>query len=646
MRNLRLFVVVIILSLFQFISCTEKTGTTGNNSFDISGILLPSSFTESAGAEIEFRIVGGNGPKMGDIARFVPISDPSLRYDSPITGVNEKQFCLNIPKGITTGQYQLWIVRDKAQKKVGNIQINIKSNVEVEPEGDATVYGVVESDGAPISGVVVSDGYEVTITDDNGIYQMKSAKKHEYVFISLPSGYEAPLKGAIPQIHQALSLPATSPERADFNLKYVGDQTEHTMLFLGDMHLANRNNDRDQFGEFIADVNSFISGKKNIYACTLGDLTWDIYWVSNSYNLNNYLADIKKIPSLPIYNTIGNHDHTIQLEGDFLSASDFKDLIGPTYYSYNIGEIHYIVLDDINADNTGNPSDPDNGRKHYVEILDEQIDWLKKDLEHVSTSTPLIISMHAQLNSIWGTETLKNKDNLLAALSGYKTHFVTGHTHRLYNWDRLDERGYYEHNSGAVCGTWWWSGKLTAGIHIGLDGTPGGYQVFTIKGKDISWQYKATGKDISHQFRTYDRNEIDLSASKYCPHGSEANQTLFNQSIQNFAGKSSENIVYINIWNWDPEWKIEIKEGDKVLSYKKSGSIKDPLHLVAYEAPRYNTTSNQSSLAFKSGYKLEIFEVKASAPNTTLEIKVTDRFGNVYTESMRRPKAFQMSSYK
>ena len=37
---------------------------------------------------------------------------------------------------------------------------------------------------------MVSDGTEVTVTDDKGIYELKSAKKWGYVFISVPSGYE------------------------------------------------------------------------------------------------------------------------------------------------------------------------------------------------------------------------------------------------------------------------------------------------------------------------------------------------------------------------------------------------------------------------------------------------------------------------
>jgi hypothetical protein len=35
-----------------------------------------------------------------------------------------------------------------------------------------------------------------------------------------------------------------------------------------------------------------------------------------------------------------------------------------------------------------------------------------------------------------------------------------------------------------------------------------------------------------------------------------------------------------------------------------------------------------------------MFRAAASSPNSTLEIKVTDSFGRVYSETMERPKAF------
>ena len=39
-----------------------------------------------------------------------------------------------------------------------------------------------------------------------------------------------------------------------------------------------------------------------------------------------------------------------------------------------------------------------------------------------------------------------------------------------------------------------------------------------------------------------------------------------------------------------------------------------------------------------------LFKAVASSPTSTLEIKVTDVYGNVYTETMQRPKEFTYTS--
>ena len=69
-------------------------------------------------------------------------------------------------------------------------------------------------------------------------------------------------------------------------------------------------------------------------------------------------------------------------------------------------------------------------------------------------------------------------------------------------------------------------------------------------------------------------------------------------------------------------------------------ALKDPLYLITTIAKRFNDNdSTTGELSYT------IFKVKATAPDSTLEIKVTDRFGNVYTESMKRPKAFEIETY-
>ena len=75
----------------------------------------------------------------------------------------------------------------------------------------------------------------------------------------------------------------------------------------------------------------------------------------------------------------------------------------------------------------------------------------------------------------------------------------------------------------------------------------------------------------------------------------------------------------------------------------------DPLHIIAYTAKRLDgnvTISQNGSINFETGANRHMFRVKANSPTSTLEIKVTDRFGNEYTESMKRPKTFSTDTYK
>lgn len=87
---------------------------------------------------------------------------------------------------------------------------------------------------------MVSDGTEVTVTDAAGIYELRSAKRWGYVFISVPSGYEAPADGVRPLFYQRLLGASHVVERKDFTLTRVDGQDDFTLFLLGDMHLANR----------------------------------------------------------------------------------------------------------------------------------------------------------------------------------------------------------------------------------------------------------------------------------------------------------------------------------------------------------------------------------------------------------------------
>jgi hypothetical protein len=101
------------------------------------------------------------------------------------------------------------------------------------------------------------------------------------------------------------------------------------------------------------------------------------------------------------------------------------------------------------------------------------------------------------------------------------------------------------------------------------------------------------------------------------------------------------NEVLINIWGYDPGWTVEVKEGGTSLPVKRVSAL-DPLHIISYEAKRLNAGAVPTS-SFVTNSTSHMFKVTATTAAATLTISVTDRFGNVYTETMTRPKEFTWS---
>ena len=520
---------------------------------------------------------------------------------------------------------------------------NLKEDATIEPEKKEgyNVYGLVSCNGAGVPGVVISDGVDVTVTDQNGVYYLKSEEYNQTVFISIPSGYEVESEGVLPKFYAALDGKVSTTERVDWNLTKVDNQ-DHIMYVMGDMHLANRTKDLAQFANFTTDLNNQISlnNAKRQYGLTLGDMTWDKYWYDNKYDLRHYKETINSsLSNIQIFHTIGNHDHDMNSAGDFNTVTLYKNVLAPNYYSFNIGNIHYVVMDDILCTNDGNGS-----RTYDKTFTENQLNWLKKDLEFVDKSKVLVIAMHAQIYNEDGSYALLNSGKIEEIVSGYTTHMLSAHTHVIWNNDLTATKNIYHHNSGAICGTWWWTGNYTFDLNLCKDGSPAGYYIYNMNGNSVKWRLKPTGQKIDHAFRTYDRNQIRLTAATFAPKASASNAAKLESSASDWVKASNENYVYFNVYDYDSSWTIEVKENGKLLPYELV-NIKDPLHIVAYEAKRYNANATPTTDFTARKTPSHIFRVKATSATSTLEFKITDRFGMVSTETMKRPKAFSIDAY-
>lgn len=656
MKNVLKYLLLALIAVSQLFACggSDDEKAPADN-FDVQ-FTVPGSVDVTEGGECTFAVSGGGRKSPLTTDTFILESDAGISYVCPIVNTTSDSFTVRLADGCETGYYKVFVKRDARKKSFGRIYINIVEDIDFKPDAGTTVYGIVSSAGVGVENVVVSDGAEVTVTNEKGIYQLKSAKKWGYVFISVPSGYEVPSVGVLPQFHRALKNSADVVERADFKLEKVDGQDSYKIFMLGDMHLANRTGDLGQFAQFTSDLTDYMTRHKGekMYALTLGDMTWDRYWYSNSYYFPQYLNTVNsQIKNLQIFHTMGNHDNDFQTRSDYDAAVKYVDQICPTYYSFNIGKVHYVVMDDIDCSSY----DGSTSRNYVKSLSAEQLDWLAKDLSHVDKTTPVVVAMHVQVfypttSGFKIDHDPVNTQRLFDILDGYTVRFVTGHTHKLFNVTPdapiVDGHNFREYNSGSVCASWWWSGNLTPGIHIGTDGTPGGYGIWDVTGTDFQCLYKSTGWPEEYQFRSYDLNNVHFSMADVPLMPSDISASVKNAYMQyvNAYPQNNDNEVLINIWNWNSDWTLSVvDENRKTLPYTEVWAY-DPLHIAALSVKRFNNAGLKSTPSFITDKFTHFFKVKADDADTDLVITVKDEFGNEWTENMQRPKAFSTDAYR
>ena len=514
------------------------------------------------------------------------------------------------------------------------------------PSPGATIYGKVTCAGAPVPGVCVSDGVNIVQTDEDGVYSICSSKRDGLVFISIPSGYATQYSGStMPSFWKSLKSADADPERVDFAL-IKENQDNYTVLFLGDIHIYSYQSINIFNSTFVPEINKFIAGSdRPVYGVTLGDMTWDWYWYNDDkIGIEHYIPAMDKVSGIHVFNTVGNHDNDMDFNSldefrrtgqDWTCMTRYRKLQGPTCYSYNIGGVHYVSLDNVITTNKGGTTDKDS-RGNWRGVTEADMNWLKQDLSYVSSDTPVIVTLHIPLFGRTGLPNSGNSgsvnysvESITAPFKKFrKVLFISAHTHILYNTENYNVNGLSvtEWNNGALCGNFWYS--ATKGLNLCTDGTPGGYRVVDVDNGNIKSIYKGIGKKDNYIFRTYDRNMMSLDASK-----------LGNYTTGGIAGGDNANWVYINIWDYKPSWTVSVKEivGD-------SSRNLQPVMFESYD-PLYMLMYAEKLVSTKPQIKSTMFKVQASSSTSTLIVRVTDEYGNSRVEQMARPKDFTVEKY-
>ncbi|MEQ7798785.1 calcineurin-like phosphoesterase family protein [Pedobacter sp. ASV1-7] len=452
----------------------------------------------------------------------------------------------------------------------GGAFISLQTNAFSGLKRDKQIKGRVTDGKKGIANVVMSDGYSVVLTDAKGNYTINTNDMATNVFMSTPAGYEFKTDYSISRQYETLG----SRNQYDFKLQALKkNDTKHSFIVWADPQVKTKKDVKQMMDTSVPDVQQLVKSMGAdalVHGICVGDIVWDNLPLFPDYN--QAVADM----GIPFFQALGNHDMDYRMGGDETSDKTFKEVFGPTYYSFNRGKAHYVVLDDVRYLGTE--------RNYDGYIVENQLEWLAKDLKYVAKDQLLIISAHIPIHN-----SVKNNAALYALLEGYtNVHIMTGHTH--YNLNKVINENIYEHNHGTVCGAWW-TGPICG------DGTPRGYGVYEVDGTNLKWYYKSTGFDKTKQFN------------------------LFVEPLTN------QKRAIANVWNWDPQWKIEYFLDDKAMGVMEQQKGFDPLAVQLYKGDKLPVTRS-----FAEPKKTEHLFMAHFGPEVkNVKVIVTDRFSEKYT---------------
>lgn len=446
---------------------------------------------------------------------------------------------------------------------------------------------VKDTEGNAVAGVVVSDGLNVVTTDAKGRWEMDADKDSRFVFVSTPAGYISSTLEGKTLFYKEIKK---STKSYDFLLKKnPKDDTNHNVIVIADPQISERSELPD-LAKQADDMAEFVKGMDGDYTfgICLGDIVgWD-HSIYPEYN------EIMAKPGIDYRYVIGNHDMTNWGRSYETSMKNYGDMYGPAWYSFNVGDVHYVVMNDNFYV----------GRDYfYIGYLDErQLSWLEKDLSYVPEGSRVVVSMHIQTTNdksdrdafqygIIG-DNLCNKPALYAMLEPYKATILSGHSHTA-DYEQISEN-IFEMNIAGFCGAWWCG-------EVCIDGAPAGYKVIDMNGSDIEWIYKGCFHPLDYQMKVY-------------------------TGLEDYPG-----MVVANVWDYDPAWKVEYYEDDVKVCDMERFKAQDPLAVELYKDP--------SSLKRSWVYAMpteNMFKAAVSENAKKIEVRLTDRFGRVYTKIIER----------
>lgn len=538
------------------------------------------------------------------------------------------------------------------------------SNQGYKPTGKITVRGIVYGGGTTtLEGVVISDGLLCVKTDKNGYYELDSdLSRTKFIMASIPSGYSAPNDdNGLPiffhrvtdeerekdmVVHTFDFYPITNnPDR--FTL-FVGADPQPRASTAGYDNIAYHSLDIcEDFYRDMRETAKTITDR-NIYGLMLGDIIHE-----NMSLFDNYIAGLKSLGKVQMFNILGNHDNDPKSKTDTEGRHVFEEKLGPTYYSFNIGKIHFVVLDNLIMkirQSDGSLRDYDQG------LTDEIWQWLQNDLSYVDRSTTIMVAAHSPMFM----QTSMNDRSQASSGHRYdyanlfskyaKVHAWAGHSHTTFNYiypETSNLKNIEVHTVARSTGELWTNEYIATG-------TPRGYTVVEVDGENVSWYFKPTKyQTVPFTGKTSPQPEYKYRDWSYDENGVAKLKSgkVLDESYQMKVYKPGEyhktykdmvdslgvhkNYVYVDVFLWDSAWETPKYNGATMakVGYKDAYCLSNCEIKHHYWSYGYKLKGGSDYGPSDEDYHtlFRAFESKSSGTGT---VTVKDRFGNEYSSTV------------
>ena len=379
---------------------------------------------------------------------------------------------------------------------------------------DVNQNSKLDGDEKGVAGVAVSNGVDVVQTDGEGRYELP-VRDNMTVSITQPAGWQVPVDEDKVAQFSYNHLPEGSGDLKYGGIEPTGD-TPKAVNF--PMVESQASAEPEQNCPIAADTQAYdktemgyardgavgdLADRNDYGACgvlLLGDN------VGDDLSLNDDLRDIYSQMNGPVRVAPGNHDQDYDAVDDAHALDTFRDQFGPSYFSYEVGKTHFVVLDSIEYEGKAN------NRKYKEKITDEQLTWLANDLKNVPKNAQVVIATHAPILT-HKEVVVDNAKEFYDVIADYPNAVtVGGHTHTQENlvagqtrkeWAAagIEKLPHTQIVAGAVSGDWYSGGLNADGLPYSFtqDASEPGVLTLEFDGASRSERYTVRGESDDHQ---------------------------------------------------------------------------------------------------------------------------------------------------